>query len=369
VLPAFAFKAVVIGGGYATGRELAEFFMPSGPRGGLLGMGLAALVWSVIAALTFLFAFSTASTNYQSFFRRLLGPAWLLFEIAYVCMLLVVLSVFAAAAGAIGVALFDWHPLTGTLALIAGIAAVVTFGNHSVERLFKWVTIFLYIVYALFIVLACTRFWDRIVATYAQAWPSSGWVAGGLTYSAYNVIGAVIILPTLRHLCDRRDALISGLLCGPLAMLPAIAFFVAMTAFYPGIAQEALPSDVMLQRLDIPVFHVVFQLMIFSALLESGTGFIHAINERLAAATRASGRSFGRLARLLTAGTILLASVFVASRFGLVALIASGYRLLAYLLLAVYVAPLLTYGAWWLLRERRVAANGAGAHQGRVEVQ
>ena len=31
LLPAFAFKAVVIGGGYATGRELAEFFLPSGP--------------------------------------------------------------------------------------------------------------------------------------------------------------------------------------------------------------------------------------------------------------------------------------------------------------------------------------------------
>ena len=38
LLPGFAFKAVVIGGGYATGRELAEFFLPSGPWGGLAGM-------------------------------------------------------------------------------------------------------------------------------------------------------------------------------------------------------------------------------------------------------------------------------------------------------------------------------------------
>ena len=35
LLPGLAFKAVVIGGGYATGRELAEFFMPSGPWGGM----------------------------------------------------------------------------------------------------------------------------------------------------------------------------------------------------------------------------------------------------------------------------------------------------------------------------------------------
>ena len=48
LLPGFAFKAVVIGGGYATGRELAEFFLPSGPRGGLAGMLLAMLlgIWN-----------------------------------------------------------------------------------------------------------------------------------------------------------------------------------------------------------------------------------------------------------------------------------------------------------------------------------
>jgi uncharacterized membrane protein YkvI len=40
ILPGFAFKAVVIGGGYATGRELAAYFMPSGPWGGVLGIPL-----------------------------------------------------------------------------------------------------------------------------------------------------------------------------------------------------------------------------------------------------------------------------------------------------------------------------------------
>src|SRR5580704_1388220 len=81
ILPGFAFKAVVIGGGYATGRELATFFLPSGPRGGLLGMLLAMVIWSVVCAVTFVFAFQTGSWNYRSFFKRLLGPAWVLFEL------------------------------------------------------------------------------------------------------------------------------------------------------------------------------------------------------------------------------------------------------------------------------------------------
>jgi hypothetical protein len=50
----FAFKAFVIGGD-ATGRELAEF-PARRARGGLLGMALAALIWSGVCIATFTFA-------------------------------------------------------------------------------------------------------------------------------------------------------------------------------------------------------------------------------------------------------------------------------------------------------------------------
>ena len=59
-----------------------------------------------------------------------------------------------------------------------------------------------------------------------------------------------------------------------------------MVAFLPDIASATLPSDFMLQRLDMPLFHLLFQLMIFSALLESGASSVHAINERIAKAVR-----------------------------------------------------------------------------------
>jgi uncharacterized membrane protein YkvI len=49
---------------------------------------------------------------------------------------------------------------------------------------------------------------------------------------------------------------------------------------------------------------------------------------------------------------VLLVSVFIAVRIGLVALIAQGYRALAVTLLLVFVAPLLTIGVWRLLGAR-----------------
>ena len=285
LLPGFAFKAVVIGGGYATGRELAEFFLPNGPWGGVLGMLLAMLIWSIVCATTFVFARRTGSYEYGAFFRHLLGPAWFLFDITYGCLVVIMLSVFGAAAGAIGAAVFGLPPIVGTLALVAGIAIVAAFGNDSVERLFKYVTYFLYSVYAVFVALSLFKTSDHIAANFAATPPQgSGWALGGLTYAGYNVMGAVVILPVLRHLTSHKDAVIAGLLAGVLGMLPAILFFICMMAYYPAIGAVTLPSDTMLTRLDAPVFHVVFQLMILAALLESGTGAVHAVNQRVAGA-------------------------------------------------------------------------------------
>ena len=354
VLPGLAFKAVVIGGGYATGREIAEFFLPAGPWGGLAAMALATLVWSVVCIATFLFARAAGAEDYRSFFKELLGRGWVVFEIAYALFVVLILAVFGAAAGAIAAATLGAPPLLGTIALVAGIAAFAAFGSVAVERLFAWVSILLYGVYALFFVFALTSFGDRIAGAFAAApIPGGDWAAGGITYAGYNIVGAVIILPVTRHLTSNRDAVVAGVIAGPLAMLPAVLFFTCMTAFMPDIASAVLPSDYMLVRLGQPLFHVVFQLMIFAALLESGTGAVHAINQRIASVwERRRGVPPGRVVRGATAVALLLVCMLLAERIGLVALIASGYRLLSYVLIAIYVVPLLTYGMWRLTRRQ-----------------
>ena len=360
LLPGFAFKAIVIGGGYATGRELAEFFMPSGPWGGIAAMLLATLIWSAVCVVTFVFARATGARDYRSFFQALLGRGWIVFEIAYVLFVILILAVFGAAAGAIGEATLGWPKIAGTLCLMAAIAVFATFGNTSVERLFKYVTFLLYGVYLVFVVLALSTFGDRVVAGFAAPAPSDGWVLGGLTYASYNIIGAIVILPVVRHMTSDRDAVVAGLIAGPLAMLPALLFFVCMVAYYPGIAAETLPSDFLLARLDQPAFHLLFQLMIFSALLETGTGAVHAINERVAKAWKIRrGVVLGPRARLGIALALLVGCMFLADRFGLVALIANGYRALAYVFLAVYVLPLMTLGLWRLLHRRSSLVEAA----------
>jgi len=236
---------------------------------------------------------------------------------------------------------------------VVAIAAVVAVGNRAVEGLFKWVTIFLYGVYVVFAVLALSAFGDRAAANFTAPAPMGEWWLSGLTYAGYNIIGAVVILPVIRHLTTRKEAIVAGLLSGPLAIWPALVFFICMIAFYPAIANETLPSDYLLRQLNLPAFHIIFQLMIFSALLESGAGSVHAFNERVAGAYRARrGKDLSARSRLGIAIIILIGAVFLADMLGLVTLIAQGYRVLALTILVLFIAPLLTIGIWRLRAPR-----------------
>ena len=351
LLPGFALKAVIIGGGYATGRELAEYFAPAGPWGGLAAMLLATVVWSIIAALTFALARKLGAYDYRAFFQGLLGRAWVIFEAAYIIFVVLILAVFGAAAGAIGAATFGWPEWAGSVLLAGSIIAVTTWGTGVVEEMFKYVSILLYTVYGLFLILALSSFGGLIADGFANAPPPSGnWMAGGMTYASYNIVGAVVILPVLRHFTSQRDAVAAGLIAGPLTMLPAILFFVAMMAFYPSIGNETLPSDFLLRQMNMPWFHLVFQIMIFAALLESGAGAVHAINERISGALENRGRQPLRAAyRAVIGAAIITICMAVAGEIGLIDLIASGYRFLALLFLAVFVVPLLTIGVWKLM--------------------
>lgn len=351
LLPGFALKAVIIGGGYATGRELAEYFIPSGPWGGLAAMLFATAIWSLVAAVTFIMAREMRAYDYKTFFRRLMGPGWILFELAYLIFVILIVAVFGAAAGEIGAATFGWPPVLGSIVLALAILLTTSFGTSAVEQLFRYGSFLIYTVYALFLIFALATFGNRIADGFANSPPPlDGWLAGGLTYASYNIVGAVIILPVLRHLTSRRDAVIAGIIAGPLTMLPAILFFVAMIAFYPAIGEETLPSDFLLRQMSIPGFQIVFQLMIFTALLESGVGAIHAVNERIAGAIEARHRPApGPWGRAAIAAAILAGCMFVAARIGLVDLIASGYTFLAWLFLAVYVVPLLGIATYRLL--------------------
>ena len=358
LLPGFVFQAAVIAGGYATGRELIEFFLPAGPWGGLLGMLVSMLVWSAVLMASFELARVARAYDYRTFFQVLLGRGWVLFEVAYFLLVIVIFAVMGAAAGEIVHSLFGLPKLAGSLAMIAATGALLLYGTPTIEKFLVASVGFLYLVYLVLIVWSLFAFGDRIEENFASAPVTGNWFKAGVTYAGYNVATVPAVLFCVRHFGRRSDAVVAGALAGPLGMLPGVVFFIAMMGYYHEIADVALPSAFLLAQLQAPWFEWVFQAAVMLTLVDTGVALLHAVNERVANAFAERQRAMPRSLRPALAVGVMLLAVYAASAIGLVDLIAKGYGLLTWCFLAIYVLPLMTWGVWLLWRRpSRVVAD------------
>lgn len=324
-------------------------------------MLVATIMFSIACALTFELARLTAACDYRGFFRVLLGRFWIAYEIAYLVLCLLVLSVLGAAAGEVAATHLGLPPLAGSLLLMACIGALSYRGTSLIETALAGWSFVLYATYAALVAAYLWRFGDNLAPAFAAEAVRPEWLQKGLAYFGYNAAIIPLVLFVVRHMRARADAFTAGALAGPLVMIPAVLLFLAMATDYPAIVDAAVPADFMLQRLGLPWLQLIFYVVVFGTFIETGTGFVHALNERVAGAFRENGRSMPDWLRAANALAALLAATVLAGGVGLIDLIAKGYGTLTWAFILVFVLPLLTVGA-----HRILTSPSAGAHPGQT---
>ncbi len=348
VLPGLIFQSVVIAGGYATGRELVEFFLSNGPRGGAMGMVVAALVWGAVLALSFEFARRFKSYNYKHFFQNLLGRWWFIYEIAYLIALLLILSVIGAAAGVLVSETFGVSANIGTIGLIATIGLLTFYGSSLIEKVLASWSVLLYVTYAAFLILGFVQFGGRISSGLSIAEEGTSWAFEGVQYASYNLAIVPTILFCIRHLASSKETISAGLLAGVLAIIPGILFYCVMVGFYPRILEEPVPINLILSEMNIPLFQILFQVVVFGTFIETGTALLHALNERVAASFEDQQKQMPAWLRPAVSLAVMCLAIFVGGEIGLISLIAQGYGMLTYVFLGVFIVPLFTVGLYKL---------------------
>jgi len=351
LLPGFVFQSVIIAGGYGTGRELVEFFLNYGPVGGLLGMFLVTtLMWSLVLAVTFEFSRKFKAYDYRTFFKKLLGPVWGFFELIYLLLLFLVLAVIGSAAGVIIRDNFGLPYMAGVLIMLTSVGFLTFKGSGPIERFLSVWSFILYLVYAAFLVAALLKFGPAIRENFASGLVLPGWALGGFKYALYNLGTVPAVLFCLNHIEKRKEAVAAGLLGGVIAILPGFLFFIAVVGHYPGVLPEEIPAVFVLQKAGVPLLLIAFQVVLFGTLIETGTGFIHSVNERIRSALRAKGKELSSWQRPVVALALLLIALGTSS-FGLVDLIAKGYGNASWGFFIAYIVPLLTLGIYRLIRK------------------
>jgi uncharacterized membrane protein YkvI len=232
------------------------------------------------------------------------------------------------------------------------VAVLLFFGTKLVEQ---FLSLWSFVLYSAFIALIVLSFWrfgsritDNVGMTPVTNFP--GILSDGVTYAGYNIAAITTVLFCARHIESRRDALVGGLLGGPLAMIPGMLFFLAMAGYDPEIRSQTVPVEFLLGKLNMPAFRFAFLAIMAITLLGTCSAMIHAINERIAGSFSAAKRSFPRWGRATVAAVTMILSVVVADRVGLVALVAKGYQYMSWAFILVFMIPILTYGVWRLVR-------------------
>lgn len=358
LLPGLVFQSVIIAGAYGSGRELSQFFLDHGPLGGLLGMAVTTVIFSVVLMAAYEFSRTFQLFDYRSFCRSLLGRAWPIYEVLYVLMMILIISVVGAAAGEILRDAFGLPEFIGISGIMVLIALLVFYGTPAVERFLAMWSIVLYGTYLTFLGLHLMQNGDAIVANLGAVESTPGWAASGLAYSGYNMATIPAILFCVRHMTRRGDAMIAGALAGPLAMIPAVLFFVAMIGQYDALAAAGdagpLPVTILINALDgAGVFVYLFPIVLFGTFIETGAALIHGVNERLSHTFEEQGRELPAWSRSVIALFILFSAVVIADMIGLTNLVAQGYGTITWGFLLVFVLPLLTRGIWLITIKRR----------------
>ena len=370
LVPGFIFQSVVIGGGYGTGNEIAQYFGIHGMTYGLIGMLVTLIVWAVIAAATFEFCRNFKTYDYNSMSTKLLGPVGYLYEVCYIILMLIVLGVINATASSMINDLTGWSGWAGIAILSLGIIYLILRGTETIEKVLSFWSYVLYIVYAIFMVMCFVKFGPAIKAAfnagagnYTADVVASGEtvtsVVGGMSlgsaivdgfkYSFYNLGIVPAVLYTVRECETRKQAITCGILTGVIGVVPAVLLLLAMGGALPEAVYNATNNgtavSAIFSKLDMRWLYIIFEIVLFGTLIETGSGFIKAVDDRIEIASSKVGESTPTWVRPVVAIGLTLMGVAV-STFGLTGLIAKGYGTICWGFLIVYVIPMLTIGVY-----------------------
>ena len=345
LVPGFIFQSVVIGGGYGTGAEIAQYFGVKGMMGGILGMIVTTIVWAVLCAVTFEFVRVFRTFDYNSMMGELLGKAGVLYEICYVVLMLIVLGVINATAGEMIADLTGMNPWIGIIVLAVGISALVIKGTETIEKVLSFWSYVLYAVYLLFMIIVFVKFGSNVSAEFAKGQVESGWFVSGLQYAFYNLGIVPALLYTMRDVKDRKEAVTCGLLAGAIGVIPALLLLLAMGCDLAAASAAEVPVTVIFHMLDMRWLYILFEIVLFGTLIETGAGFIKAVDDRIEISYAKAGNTVPTWMRPTITITAVVIGICI-STFGLTGLIAKGYGTVSWGFLAIYVIPMLTIGVY-----------------------
>lgn len=361
ILPGVLLQSVLIGGGYATGREIYSYGAKFGAFGWISGLTIG-IGFALFAFLTFEICRIYKVYDYKNYIKQVIGPLWPVMDVLTILIAIMLIAVMAAATGSI----FEQVGLPNFLGavVIVFLCGLLNFkGSKVIEKFESVGTVLLYGGYILFTILVLISKGSNIPQVFASGDTSAydGKITLGLCiwtgilYVAYNINSIPMGMFSLTRQTKRKETFFSGLIAGLLMVIPWFLSYFAMMCFYGDTsivgADVATPWMEMIKAVNGgPVLLALFSIVMGWTLVETATGCIHMIIDRfdIALEERGNTRLTDKKRGLITVITLLAALLL--SRIGVVTLIEKGYSYLSYGFILFYLLPTLFIGGYKIIR-------------------
>ena len=349
LLPGIILQSVLIGGGYATGREIVEYGGKFGASGWISGLAIF-FGFSLISILSIEACRQWQVYDYKSLLKKLIGKGWIAYEIVYLLLAILIIAVMASAAGEILNNTLGFSRWIGVLLIILLVGFLNYKGDDVIAKLETIGTIALFSAYIIFAITVFSSKGTEIMSTFRQ-WNTSYvsdppnlflllWT--GILYVGYNLAVYPASFFTYREIRSKRESIYAGIISGLLMTIPWFLTYFAMMAYYPdkNILAATVPWLMMLKNFH-PSLIVIFGIVVGWTLVETATGMIHAFIHRVEMEmTERKSQPLKKTSKALIAAVALVASLILA-QVGIIDLVAKGYTIMAYAMIAVYGLPLL----------------------------
>ena len=356
---------MIIGGGYATGREVVEYAGRFGTRG-WLSVAIIAVCFSIVMALAFELARLAGAYDYKAWSRNLVGQFWWLVDILFLTMMMLVIAVMTAAIGEVLRQTLGFpKPLSLVLAL-ACVGFLSWRGSGFIERAKTWGSAALYLGYCAFSVLVLTAPVGEAAAAPSAEAGAGEVVVAAVLYVAYNVAVVPAVLFCLHRQTRRSETVTSGILSGLAMTIPFALTLACLLRFpHPSVMEAEVPwlrliTSAADGRAGSPALWIaVFGVVAGWTLVETAVGSIHALVHRvernlgdLPRRWRPASGELTPTQKALTAVLVLVAAAAL-STVGIIDLVARGYGTLAWGFIALIILPLFVVVPYRALRATR----------------
>ncbi len=362
LLPGVILQSVLIGGGYATGREIVQFGAKYGALGWIAGLWIA-IGFGLMAFLMFEVARRFQAFDYRTLLKHLIGPLYWLFDIVYILLAILIIAIMAAATGEILSQTMGFNYWVGVVLMIAIVGLLNFYGEGLIEQFKSFGTLALYLGYILFASLVISSNWDQMVdnltsGNHSMTPDVSIWAViwSGILYVGYNLAVYPAALFTVRRQTRIRQTAVAGVIAGLLMTIPWFLTYFALMGFYPdeSVFDASVPWLEMLTG-EAAWVVVVFGIVVGWTLIETATGMIYAMVARVDQNLVDSGR---RPLSRHTGGLIAVITLVLAlllAQVGIIDLVAKGYTAMGYAMIVVFAVPLLLRGTYLIVKKQGLA--------------